>query len=116
MQDASFIPSEAQIHQLSSAWFGSPQSLKRCYILMVRKDLTSKDRVLALCDLIRNVLSHTFQTRSTLADVNLYVERVQEFLGRDSHYPEKSKAAGGISWQVPCFGLGASAILPRPPD
>ena len=83
---------------------------------MVRKDLTSKDRVLALCDLIRNVLSHTFQTRSTLADVNLYVERVQEFLGRDSHYPEKSKAAGGISWQVPCFGLGASAILPRPPD
>ena len=116
MQDASFILSEAQIHQLRSAWFGSPESRKRCYILMVRKDLRSKDRVLALCDLIRNVLSHTFQTRSTLADVNLYVERVQEFLGRDSHYPEKSKAAGGISWQVPCFGLGASAILPRPPD
>ena len=74
---------------------------------MVRKDLTSKDRVLALRDLLRNGLSQSFQTRSTLADVNAYVERVQEFLGRDSHYPEKSSM----------FRLGRVGHTPEtPPD
>lgn len=70
--------------QLSSAMFGSPQSRKRVYILMVRKDLANDNLVKGICSHIRHYLHNAIPHRSTLKDVHEYVCKVEKDLGNAS--------------------------------
>lgn len=90
-----------------------PQSRKRVYILMVRRDLCSTTQVKAIVQTIRKILPSVFDRRETLADVQSYVGKFGKLLGENRHlglnYPERAQA--GMAWNLLLLCLFFGGLL-----
>ena len=75
--------------QLSAAKFGLPQSRRRVYIVMVRTDMASADKMDQLSQTVETVLPSALARRSGLEDVCKYVEKAMD--GKAMSFPHTSK-------------------------
>lgn len=79
---------------LSAADFGSPQSRSRIYVLMVRDDLVTRNKMELIVSTITQTLPPTLGRRATMRQVSDYTKEVLSLLGQEPSLPPTSQDVG----------------------